>query len=240
MNYANDYTDGVRGTDDRARSGRCGSSARASRRRATVKRAALLAFGVAGVAGLVLAAADVVVAASRSGVASDRRGLVLHGGPEPYGYLGLGELFVFMFFGLVATVGTTYVAVETITGLASWSVGAPSGCVACALLVVNNLRDIPTDTVSGKRTLAVRLGDARTRWLYVAPDRARRSCSSSWRRGVATVGAARPRRAAGRRAAGHRVRGGAAGPALIAVLGETGRLQLAFGLFTTIGLAVGA
>ena len=89
------------------------------------------------------------------------------GGPRPYGYLGLGEVFVFVFFGLVATVGTTYVSVETITGL-SVVIGCAAGFVACALLVVNNLRDIPTDAAAGKRTLAVRLGDRRTRWMYVA------------------------------------------------------------------------
>ena len=88
------------------------------------------------------------------------------GGPKPYGYLGLGELFVFVFFGLVATVGTTYVIVEGFPAHA-WAAGSAAGFLACALLVINNLRDIPTDGASGKRTLAVRLGDGRTRWLYV-------------------------------------------------------------------------
>ena len=87
------------------------------------------------------------------------------GGPRPYGYLGLGELFVFVFFGLVATAGTTYVLIERLTGL-SLVAGTAVGLLACALLVVNNLRDIPTDSQSGKRTLAVRLGDAWTRVLY--------------------------------------------------------------------------
>ena len=89
------------------------------------------------------------------------------GGPKPYGYLGLGELFVFVFFGLVATVGTTYVVIEAASRRTpGWPV-ASAGFLACALLVVNNLRDIPTDQTAGKRTLAVRLGDDRTRWLYV-------------------------------------------------------------------------
>ncbi len=88
------------------------------------------------------------------------------GGPSPYGYMGLGEVFVFVFFGLVATVGTTYVAVERVTALAVVA-GCGVGCLACALLVVNNLRDIPTDTAAGKRTLAVRLGDPRTRTIFV-------------------------------------------------------------------------
>ncbi len=87
-------------------------------------------------------------------------------GHEPYGYIGLGEVFVFVFFGLVATVGTTYAAIETITAL-SIVMGSAAGALACALLVINNLRDIPTDREVGKRTLAVRLGDRRTRWFYV-------------------------------------------------------------------------
>ena len=82
------------------------------------------------------------------------------GGPKPYGYLGLGEVFVFVFFGLVATIGTTYVVAEELPSLA-WIAGCIAGCLACALLVVNNLRDIPTDRVAGKQTLAVRLGDGR-------------------------------------------------------------------------------
>ena len=132
------------------------------------------------------------------------------GGPRPYGYAGLGELFVFVFFGLVATVGTTYVAVERITGL-SVVMGCAAGCLSCALLVVNNLRDIPSDTTAGKRTLAVRLGDARTRALYVAllappscsspsPRRGGRGCcwrcssvaARAWRRSR-TVARRRPR-----------------------------------------------
>ena len=89
------------------------------------------------------------------------------GGPKPYGYLGLGELFVFTFFGLVATVGTTYVAIEDVPWVA-WPAASGVGLLACALLVVNNLRDIPTDAAAGKRTLAVRIGDRWTRRLYLA------------------------------------------------------------------------
>jgi 1,4-dihydroxy-2-naphthoate octaprenyltransferase len=165
VNYANDYSDGVRGTDDvrvgptrLVASGLAGASA--------VKRAALLSFAVAAVAGL-------AVALSTSpwlllvGAAAIAAGWFYTGGPKPYGYLGLGEVFVFVFFGLVATAGTTFAAIETVTAL-SLVMGCAVGSLACALLVINNLRDIPTDREVGKKTLAVRLGDQRTRWFYVA------------------------------------------------------------------------
>jgi 1,4-dihydroxy-2-naphthoate polyprenyltransferase len=237
VNYANDYSDGVRGTDD-VRVGPVRLVASGLAAPGEVKRAALLAFGVAGLAGLALAATTSwwLVAV---GIASVAAAWGYTGGPKPYGYLGLGELFVFTFFGLVATVGTTYVAIEDITGL-SIVMGCAAGCVACALLAINNLRDIPTDTVAGKRTLAVRLGDARTRWFYVLLIAATFTlavvAAAAWRPwaliGLAALPAAVPPIT--------KVRGGAAGPGLIVVLGETGRLQLAFGLLTTIGLAIGA
>jgi 1,4-dihydroxy-2-naphthoate octaprenyltransferase len=237
VNYANDYSDGVRGTDD-VRVGPVRLVASGLATPAEVKRAALLAFGVAGVAGLALAATTSwwLVAV---GLASVAAAWGYTGGPKPYGYLGLGEVFVFTFFGLVATVGTTYVAVEDITGL-SVVMGCAAGCVACALLAVNNLRDIPTDTVAGKRTLAVRFGDARARWFYVLLIGATFALvvvgAAAWRPWVVLGLLAVPAAVAPVR----NVRGGAAGPGLIAVLGETGRLQLAFGLLTTIGLVVGA
>ena len=173
VNYANDYSDGVRGTDD-ARVGPVRLVASGLKPPAAVKQAAFGAFGVAAVAGLALAATTSwwLLAV---GAASIAAAWFYTGGPRPYGYAGLGEVFVFLFFGLVATVGTTFVAVERITGL-SIVMGCAAGCLACALLVVNNLRDIPGDTVAGKRTLAVRLGDARTRVLYVGPPRRGRAC----------------------------------------------------------------
>ncbi|MDQ3469996.1 MAG: 1,4-dihydroxy-2-naphthoate polyprenyltransferase, partial [Actinomycetota bacterium] len=164
VNYANDYSDGVRGTDD-ARVGpvRLVASGLAAPR--AVKLAAFAALGVAAVAGLVLAAATSwwLLAV---GAAAILAAWGYTGGPRPYGYAGLGEVFVFVFFGLVATTGTTFAAIERVTALSA-VMGAAAGALACALLVVNNLRDIPSDTVAGKRTLAVRLGDGRTRWLYV-------------------------------------------------------------------------
>jgi 1,4-dihydroxy-2-naphthoate polyprenyltransferase len=236
VNFANDYADGVRGTDAvRVGPTRLVASGLASP--AAVRTAALSSFAVAAVAGLVLAATTSwwLLAV---GVLSIAAAWGYTGGPRPYGYLGLGELFVFVFFGLVATVGTTYVTVGQITGL-SVVIGCAAGFIACALLVVNNLRDIPTDRAAGKHTLAVRLGDRWTRWLYLgliaATFAAVVVAGVAWRPAtliglVAVALAVEPVR---------RVRRGASGPALVAVLGETARLQLAFGALTTLGLAVG-
>jgi 1,4-dihydroxy-2-naphthoate octaprenyltransferase len=164
VNYANDYSDGVRGTDaDRVGPLRLVGSGVASP--GAVKRAALLAFAVGAVAGLVLA---LLVAwwLVLVGVACLLGAWFYTGGRSPYGYRGLGEVSVFVFFGLVATVGTTFVQAEHVTS-ASVLAGAGCGALACAILVANNLRDIPTDDSAGKRTLAVRLGDRRTRLLYI-------------------------------------------------------------------------
>jgi 1,4-dihydroxy-2-naphthoate polyprenyltransferase len=236
VNYANDYSDGVRGTD-RARVGPLRLVASGLATPSEVKRAAFLAFGVAGVAGLALAATTSwwLLAV---GAASIAAAWFYTGGPRPYGYAGFGELFVFVFFGLVATVGTTYVAVERITGL-SVVMGCAAGCLSCALLAVNNLRDIPSDTTAGKRTLAVRIGDARTRWLYVGLIVGAFALAVVagvlWRPeallALLAVGAAVP--------PVRTVRAGARGGALIAVLVQTGRLQLVYGALATLGLALG-
>ena len=163
-NYANDYSDGVRGTDDeRVGPVRLVASKLASP--AAVKRAAFVAFGVAALAGTALALATTPWLFVVGGLAI-AAGWFYTGGPKPYGYYGFGELFVFVFFGLVATVGSTFVQIERITGLAV-AAGVAVGFGAVALLVVNNLRDIPTDRFAGKKTLAVRIGEKRTRGLYV-------------------------------------------------------------------------
>ena len=235
VNYANDYSDGIRGTDDvRVGPVRLVASGLASPK--AVKMAAFAAFGAAAVAGLVLAAATswwlLVV-----GAAALAAGWFYTGGPKPYGYLGLGEVFVFVFFGLVATMGTTYVVAERITGL-SIVMGCAVGALACALLVVNNLRDIPTDREVGKKTLAVRLGDARTRWLYIgllaSAFVAAVASAAMWRPWVVVAVVAAPLAGVPAR----RIRAGAKGRDLIAVLGETGRLQLAYGLLATVGLVL--
>ena len=237
VNYANDYSDGVRGTDDdRVGPLRLVGSGLVPPR--DVKIAAFAAFGVAALAGLALAAATswwlIVV-----GLACIAAGWFYTGGSNPYGYLGFGELFVFVFFGLVATVGSTFVQTERVDG---WPVvvAVPVGLLATALLVTNNLRDIPTDEASGKRTLAVRLGDRRTRWLYVVMIVVAflliAVVAVGWRMPalislLGFVVAVAPVRA---------VLGGASGPALIPVLAATGRLQMVAGIGLAVGLWLGA
>ena len=235
VNYANDYSDGVRGTDEvRVGPVRLVGSGLASA--SAVKKAALAAFGVAAVAGLGLAVVTtwwlLVV-----GVAAILAAWGYTGGPRPYGYMGLGEVFVFVFFGLVATTGSMYVVAEQITAL-GWLAGCAAGCLACALLVVNNLRDIPTDREVGKNTLAVRLGDRTTRWFYVFLIAAAKALvlaiafsGRPWAAiGLVGIAVAVPALKA--------VLGGAKGPALIPVLGATGKVQLATGLLAALGMAI--
>jgi 1,4-dihydroxy-2-naphthoate octaprenyltransferase len=163
VNYANDYSDGVRGTDD----DRVGPLRLTGGKVATpqaVKTAAFLCLGAAALVGLVLAATTAWWLVG-VGLLCILAAWFYTGGSRPYGYLGLGEVMVFVFFGLVAVVGTTYVQTESFE-LSALYAGIGVGALACAILVANNLRDIPTDTMAGKRTLAVVLGDERTRHLY--------------------------------------------------------------------------
>ncbi len=235
-NYANDYSDGVRGTDsDERRVGPVRLVGSGLKSPGAVKRAALGSFLVAGMAGLALTVVvgpELVVV----GAAAIAAGWFYTGGSRPYGYLGLGELFVFVFFGVVATAGSAYVQEEALSWLAL-AASVPVGLLATALLVVNNLRDIPGDTASGKRTLAVRLGDARTRWLYVgllvgAVAMVPVVAGMGDRAAAAAALAAVP---LGRRPV-IAVLSGARGPALIPVLGATGQVQLAFGALLAAGL----
>ena len=230
VNYANDYSDGVRGTDEvRVGPQRLVGSGLASAR--SVKLAAFLCFGLAAIVGLALALMTSLWVIP-VGLAAVLAGWFYTGGKNPYGYIGLGEVFVFVFFGLVATVGTTYVILEKIPAMA-WLQGIATGCLACALLVINNLRDIPTDRLVGKRTLAVRLGDQRTRILFITLILLGIGCGtaaavyqpSSLIVLLCLFPAVRPLKL---------VRGGASGRELIAVLGSTGQLQIVFGALTLV------
>jgi 1,4-dihydroxy-2-naphthoate polyprenyltransferase len=233
-NYANDYSDGIRGTDA-VRVGPVRLVASGLAPPAAVKRAALLAFGVGALAGLALSIAvgpELLVV----GALSIAAGWLYTGGPRPYGYSGLGEVFVFMFFGLVATAGSAYVHLQRLTGLALVA-GVPVGLLATALLVVNNLRDIEGDAGVGKRTLAVRMGAPATRTAYIA-------CVSVAFLLVPVIAVSRPvalvALAAGALAVGpiRRVASGETGRGLVEVLVATGRLHLIFGLLLAAGIAV--
>ena len=228
VNYANDYSDGIKGTDA-ARVGPVRLVGQGLAAPSRVRSAALLSFAVAAVAGLVLVALTSQWWLLLVGAASIAAAWLYTGGPRPYGYAGLGEVFVFVFFGVVPVVGTAYVQTLTITTVdIVASIGV--GLLACAILVTNNLRDIPGDTEVGKRTLAVRIGDRRTRTLYAALVMAAivlplavAALTSPWVALAVLTGvlAVRPLRV---------VVGGARGPALIPALKQTGVLLLVYGI----------
>ncbi len=235
VNYANDYSDGVRGTDtDRVGPTRLVGSKLATA--TAVRIAALICFGIAAVAGLALAAMTSwwLLAVGAVAIAA---AWFYTGGAKPYGYRALGEISVFVFFGIVAVVGTTYVQAEQILPQAVVA-SVPVGLLACALLVVNNLRDIDTDAGSGKRTLAVVLGERRTRWLYAGVV----MLSFVMVGGLALF--FRPFAALGLAAAilalppVGAVLGGARGLALLPALRATGLTQLLLGLLLAIGLGI--
>ena len=234
VNFANDYSDGVRGSDEQ----RVGPVRLVAAGLAPPRHVLAAAFGcffVAGAAGLALAAVTswwlVAVGAACIGAA-----WFYTGGPRPYGYNGLGEVFVFAFFGVVAVAGTAYVQMSAFSWL-GLAASVPAGLLACALLMVNNLRDIRTDALAGKRTLAVTLGDACSRTAYVLtlllPFGIAALLAFFRPLTLVTVVALPLARLPVRS-----VRAGASGPALIKALGQTGRLQLAFGIVFTIGLAI--
>jgi 1,4-dihydroxy-2-naphthoate octaprenyltransferase len=235
VNYANDYSDGVRGTDD-VRVGPFRLTGSRAAPPGQVRAAAFAAFGVAAVTGLVLTALAGAWWLVAVGAASVAAAWFYTGGPRPYGYTGLGEVFVFVFFGLVAVLGTTYTQAGRVDAAAvCGAVGV--GALACAILVANNLRDIPTDAGAGKRTLAVRLGDAGTRRLYaglVAAALVVVLVAAAFRPwallGLASVAAAvAPVRA---------VQTGAKGVELLPVLRDTGRLELVYAVLLGVGLAL--
>lgn len=229
-NFANDYSDGVRGTD-LARVGPLRLVASGAARPGSVRAAALACFFVAGAAGLALAAATTWWLVP-VGVACVAAGWLYTGGPRPYGYIGLGELFVFAFFGVVATLGSEYVQSG---GFALWWACVPVGLLTTALLEANNLRDVVGDAGAGKRTLAVRVGPRRARWLYVGclVSSGIGVVAVAWRRPLALVAlagyvlAVRPSAA---------VVGGAEGADLLPVLGATGRLEVVVGALLALGI----
>ena len=234
VNYANDYSDGIRGTDEH-RVGPLRLVGSGTTPAAAVRTAALACFGVAAAAGFVLSALAswwlLVVGAIAIAAAWAYTGTT-----RPYGYRGLGEVSVFVFFGLVAVLGTTYVQAERLTWPALAG-GIGCGALACAILVANNLRDIPTDEDVGKRTLAVVLGDRRTRTLYpalVAGAFAAAVVVAPAAPGALLALLAAPLASAPVAA----VRSGLTGRDLVPVLQGTGKLQLAYGVLLAVGLAL--
>ena len=236
VNFANDYSDGVRGSDSAER--RVGPMRLVGSGLASPRQVKLAAFGcffVACCAGLALAAVTswwLVLGGALAVFAA----WFYTGGSRPYGYHGLGEVSVFAFFGVAAVAGTAYVQMDRLSWL-GLAASIPAGLLSCALLMVNNLRDIRSDGESGKRTLAVRIGDARSRSVYLLfllVPFALAALIAIERPFALLMLLALPLAVAPVRA----VRGGASGPALITTLGQTGRLQLAFGLAFTIGLAI--
>jgi len=236
VNYANDYSDGVKGTDDdRVGPMRLVGSGAASA--GAVKRAAFTCFGVGGALGLALAATSgwwlVLV-----GVAAIGAAWFYTGGARPYGYRALGEVSVFVFFGLVAVLGTTYVQVGEFTG-PSLAASIGIGALACAILVANNIRDIPTDTVSGKRTLAVVLGERGSRTFFIALLVV--ALVTVWWLASYTPGALLGLLAFpwALRAATPVARG-ARGLGLLPTLRDTGIAELVYAIGIAVGLALGA
>ncbi|PRQ10663.1 1,4-dihydroxy-2-naphthoate polyprenyltransferase [Corynebacterium sp. 13CS0277] len=235
VNYANDYSDGIRGTDDE-RSGPLRLVGSGTATPSAVKLAAFAAFGVAGAAGILLsllAGAPWLIAV---GVVCVLAAWFYTGGDNPYGYRGFGELAVFVFFGLVAVLGTQYTQAHTITG-AGVLCAVAVGCFSSGVNLANNIRDIPSDREAGKITLAVTLGDgrARTLWMLLAalPFVLTTAFGPAHPAALLAV-AALPLAAA----AGLPIYRGAQGPALIPVLGLLGRAMLVWTILTAVGLAL--
>lgn len=240
VNYANDYSDGIRGTDNE----RIGPVRLVGQGLATaksVKNAAFLAFSIAAVCGLALTLLTQIWWFIPIGALAVLSAWFYTGGKNPYGYAGFGEAFVFVWFGLVAVIGTTYAQVQSVS-ITTISYAFGAGAFACALLVINNLRDIPSDAAVGKKTLAVRLGDQRTRYLYVGLVWL--GFTSNFFVGfIALINESLPLwSAAGAVSAlaahvpGRAVLNKVTGKELIAVLAGTGRAQMIWALVTAIAI----
>ena len=230
VNYANDYSDGIRGTDNE-RVGPLRITASGLASPWSVRNAAFISFGVAAVAGLLLAVMTSwwLIAVGAAAIAA---AWGYTGGKNPYGYLGLGEIFVFIFFGLVATMGSYYVQVEELT-LDSFLIAIPMGALSCSILVVNNIRDRALDALAGKKTLAVRVGDKTARYgflfLILAAFITPLALGSWW---ILITFLAAPFALIVVRG----VLGGASGLDLIPLLTRTGKLQLQYSLLLAIAL----
>ena len=234
VNYANDYSDGIRGTDEE----RVGPVRLVGQRLANpdnVKIAAFSFFGLGAFAGFALVALSQAWILLPIGALAILAAWRYTGGDNPYGYRGLGEVYVFVFFGLVATLGTQFTQIGGITAVGVLGAIAV-GSLASAILVANNLRDIPTDSVTGKTTLAVRLGDTRTRQLYLGLFGVTILCTllmAIWRPwapiGLLGLVIAWPGIQA--------VRSGATGKALIPALGLTGFAELMWAIWLFAPLA---
>jgi len=239
VNYSNDYSDGIRGTDEI----RVGPARLVGQKLASpyeVKKAAFLSYGIGALAGLGMVALSGYYLLLPVGVAAIVAAWFYTGGPRPYGYAGFGEVFVFVFFGLVAVIGTSASQTGHITTL-SVLAGCGCGLISTAILVVNNLRDIPGDTEAGKRTLAVRMGDTNTRWLYLGCIAVAgvlplaMTMTGTHPPALATVGglsillAIKPFRT---------LMSGAMGRDLIPVLADTGKLLMAYALLLAASIAL--
>ena len=232
VNFANDYSDGVKGTDaDRVGPIRLVASDLASAR--SVKAAALISFAIASVAGtwLALLTSPLLILV---GIISIAAAWGYTGGKNPYGYKGLGELSVFLFFGVIATMGTYYAQTEELT-LLSFIVSIPMGALSCAILSINNLRDRPKDELVGKLTVAVRIGDRNARRMYVALlILAHCAAIATFIPTALLTVLALPMSLSISR----QVLSGISGKVLIPILGKTGRLQMVFALLFAIGLGI--
>lgn len=232
VNYANDYSDGIKGTDsDRVGPTRLVASGLAKAQ--SVKRAALISFGTASLFGTYLASQTSYFLIG-VGAASILAAWNYTGGKNPYGYSGFGEISVFLFFGLVATVGTYYVQTESIT-LKALIAAIPMGALSCAILEINNLRDRAKDELVGKRTLAVRLGDAKVRALFIALIAlAHISALAIPGENTLITVALIPQSFL----ITQKIRNGATESALIPILGKIGQLQLWFAIVLSIALVI--
>jgi len=239
VNYSNDYSDGIRGTDEK----RVGPVRLVGQKLASpgeVKKAAFVSYGIGALAGLGMVALSGYYLLLPVGLAAIVAAWFYTGGPRPYGYAGFGEVFVFVFFGLVAVIGTSASQTGHISTL-SVLAGCGCGLISTAILVVNNLRDIPGDTLAGKRTLAVRMGDAKTRAFYfvclaiavLLPVAMSRTGVNPPKQAslalFAVVLAVRPLRT---------LRSGAMGRDLIPVLADTGKLLMLYAVLLAVGIAL--